>query len=56
MGKKDIEIVASLLPVAITLTSRIVALAKEIKADGVEIPDLDSLKKLNAELKELEDL
>lgn len=54
--KEQAEAIVAMLPVAVNLTTQIVGLARTLGEDGVDIPGIDELKKLNRELRALEDL
>ncbi|MBT7628762.1 MAG: hypothetical protein HN597_03535 [Desulfobacula sp.] len=55
-SEKTIQAIVTLIPVAVELTTRLLAFAEMAKADGYDVPTVAELQALNDKLKDLDDL
>ena len=56
LNKQQVDLIVSLLPVAVSLAQGLAAAVERLRADGYEVQDLDAYRKATEALRSLKDL
>lgn len=56
LNKQQVDLIVSLLPVAVSLAQGLAAVIERLRADGYEVPELEAYRKATEDLRALKDL